>query len=258
MKTVKQIDHILIQTKNPIKIFELLSQTLGLPVVWEIKSFGPIFQSGGISLGNINIEILNYARILKILKIAPSKDGIIGIAFDPLGSVEDLMTSLNKAGISHGNPKEFKGKVDQKRQILFTNLSLKKILKNAQIFFCKYSFDAEARRNKFNEILKGQNGGLLGVESVKEIELTYSNDKTKREWAKLSQEQCDTNYVSFGNGPKIKLMKSNKDSIVSILVKVESLSRAKESLEGIKNVKINKQNEIIFEQEQYLGIKLCE
>ena len=147
---INQIDHILIQQKYTKEIFVTMSEILDLPIAWDIKSYGGLFVSGGICFGNINIEILNYARFLRILGVAPNKDGIIGIAF----------------------------------------------------------------------------------------------------------ESC----ISFKNGPVINLVKSKKDSILSILVKVKSIERAKEMLSKKQQITLNDNNEIIIEhkKECNLGLKLCE
>ena len=66
--------------------------------------------------------------------------------------------------------------------------------------------------------------------------------------------------ISFKNGPVINLVKSKKDSILSILVKVKSIERAKEMLSKKQQITLNDNNEIIIElkKECNLGLKLCE
>lgn len=54
---IKQLDHIIARIDDPFPLFRLLSETLGLPVSWPIKSY-QAFTSGGITLGNVNLEIL--------------------------------------------------------------------------------------------------------------------------------------------------------------------------------------------------------
>jgi len=55
-------------------------------------------------------------------------------------------------------------------------------------------------------------------------------------------------------------VKSKKDSILSILVKVKSIERAKEVLSKKQQITLNDNNEIIIElkKECNLGLKLCE
>ena len=259
---INQIDHILIQQKYTKEIFVTMSEILDLPIAWDIKSYGGLFVSGGICFGNINIEILNYARLLRILGVAPNKDGIIGIAFEPCNSVEYTSKILDKIGVHHGKPKPFNIKVAGEKKNLWTNLFLKGILSKFQMFFCKYSFNVDERRNRFNNQLIERNGGLLGVEYIKEITIGYSDDETLNLWKKLSQKEYGYSNccISFKNGPVINLVKSKKDSILSILVKVKSIERAKEMLSKKQQITLNDNNEIIIElkKECNLGLKLCE
>lgn len=54
---VKQLDHVIARVDDAAALHSLFSETLQLPVSWPVKSY-EAFTSGGISLGNINLEIL--------------------------------------------------------------------------------------------------------------------------------------------------------------------------------------------------------
>lgn len=261
-KLINQIDHVLIQTEHVYEVFDILSEVLDIPVVWNIKSYGGIFTSGGICFGNINVEILSYAKFLRIFGIVPNKDGIIGIAFEPDNSIEDTCKMLDEIKIDHGKPKPFSGKVAGEKKTLWTNLCLKNMLSKFQIFFCKYTFDVGERRNKFNKKLTEKNGGLLGVEYIKEVKIGCSNSKNLNLWKKLLQEENEQkkSCISFESGPVINLVETKEDCILSMLVKVKSIDKAKKMLSKNKQVSLNDNNEIIIKhkKEQYLGLKLCE
>ena len=53
----KQLDHLIARVENVSALFDTLTGTLGLPVAWPLASF-PAFQSGGVVLGNLYLEIM--------------------------------------------------------------------------------------------------------------------------------------------------------------------------------------------------------
>lgn len=55
---VKQLDHVIARVCDAPALHKLFSETLQLPVSWDVKSY-EAFTSGGVSLGNINLEILS-------------------------------------------------------------------------------------------------------------------------------------------------------------------------------------------------------
>lgn len=256
---INQVDHIMLQTKYAKEIFTDLSQVLDLPVTWDIKSYGGIFVSGGICFGNINIEILNFTKVLRLLRIVPDRDGVIGIAFEPSGPIKDTLNILDKRNIMHGKSEPFKTKVNGEKKVLWTNLDLKGMLPKSRIFFCKYNFDVSERRKRLNNKLVERNGGLIKAEYVKEITIGYTDDSTPDLWKKLSDKRSGSS-ISFNGGPLINLVKSQRDSILSVSVKVKSVDKAREVLSNNKQIKINSNNEIIFkhEKELHLGLKICE
>jgi hypothetical protein len=54
---LKQLDHVIARVCDAVALHRLFSETLGLPVSWDVKSYAS-FTSGGISLGNVMLEIL--------------------------------------------------------------------------------------------------------------------------------------------------------------------------------------------------------
>ena len=54
---VKQLDHVIARVDDPRRLFSVLTETLGLPVAWPLASY-PAFQSGGVALGNLYLEIM--------------------------------------------------------------------------------------------------------------------------------------------------------------------------------------------------------
>ncbi|HMF55098.1 MAG TPA: hypothetical protein VK619_01950, partial [Pyrinomonadaceae bacterium] len=95
---VKQLDHIIARTDDPQGLFSLFTETFGLPVSWPLASY-PVFASGGVTLGNINLEILSVAQ-----KNSGAQDGararFCAIAFEA-ASIEEKEKELRRRGISH-------------------------------------------------------------------------------------------------------------------------------------------------------------
>lgn len=59
---VKQLDHLIARVDDAQPLVTLLSEMLKLPVAWPLRSY-PAFTSGGITLGNLYLEILSCARL---------------------------------------------------------------------------------------------------------------------------------------------------------------------------------------------------
>ena len=58
---VKQVDHILIASSEAKELFTLLSDTFQFPVVWPMSDYGG-FASGGVAVGNVNLEVLRASE----------------------------------------------------------------------------------------------------------------------------------------------------------------------------------------------------
>ena len=54
---VRQVDHILIASSGAKELFSLLSDTFQFPVAWPMSDYGN-FASGGVAVGNVNLEVL--------------------------------------------------------------------------------------------------------------------------------------------------------------------------------------------------------
>src|SRR4051794_40292921 len=95
--TVRQIDHIMIETSEPVTLIELFSKTLGLPVAWPLKSYGP-FTSGAVYAGNVNLEFIRFdtSRFGRPIDAMSRIDGarLTGIALEPQKSTADSLAKM--------------------------------------------------------------------------------------------------------------------------------------------------------------------
>jgi hypothetical protein len=58
---LKQLDHVIARVGDAVALHRIFSETFGLPVAWDVKSYAS-FTSGGISLGNLMLEILTVGE----------------------------------------------------------------------------------------------------------------------------------------------------------------------------------------------------
>src|ERR671926_440289 len=83
----KQLDHLIARVEEPRALYDTFTQTLGLPAAWPLASF-PAFQSGGVALGNL------YLEIIQLGPRRPARPGrFCAIAYEaqPIGAaVEEL------------------------------------------------------------------------------------------------------------------------------------------------------------------------
>lgn len=92
---VKQLDHVIARTADPLSLHHLFSDTLKLPVSWAVKSYKS-FTSGGISLGNISLEILKVGE----KSAADDRDGARFCAFAfECESMEETVRELRRRGL---------------------------------------------------------------------------------------------------------------------------------------------------------------
>jgi hypothetical protein len=57
---IRQIDHIMIRTGDPRELFTLFADTLQLPVAWPLTSPRAGVITGGVGLGNVNVETIQF------------------------------------------------------------------------------------------------------------------------------------------------------------------------------------------------------
>jgi hypothetical protein len=124
---VKQLDHLIVRMDDPQPLFGLLSETLELPIAWPFRSY-PSFISGGVTLGNLYLEILSCA---------PQRDSSSGnsldarfaaIAFET-DSLDESVHELDRRKIPHGPGTHYvQREADGSKTKLYANVILGKML----------------------------------------------------------------------------------------------------------------------------------
>jgi len=125
--TVKQLDHLIIRIDDPWPLFELLSETLQLPIAWPLRSY-PSFMSGGITLGNLYLEILSCEPPHATSSRSAQDAQFAAIAFET-GSISESVRELRRRGIPHGPVVPYvETGADGKKTKLYANSILGKLL----------------------------------------------------------------------------------------------------------------------------------
>lgn len=180
-------------------------RSLGLPVAWKFAEYGPI-SSGGISLGNLNVELGSG--------ITPEA-GDQFATFEP-PALKGLTEDLDERGIKHGKPIPTKAG----SRLLYTRVVLPTYsqAKRMTTQFCAYAFPSGKPTTK----APANRAGVVNVSRV------ILNTKDPDSWEKLfaPSEASPGNVYSFSSGPLVQLEKSANASVASIEVKVKDVTRA--------------------------------
>ena len=236
---ISKIEHFYTSSPHAQELHNLFTNQLGLPVVWSYKTYST-FASGGVSLGNVVFEFVKSD--------SDSTSVSNGIALEPIQSAIDILTILKSADISHGQvDPNYYNLPDGTKKLAWSTLSLNQLLPDSiNLFICDYVYreTIENGRNKASSKLVNNNGGILGVEYLKEIIIgTEEIRNFKNELIKLPgiKKEKD-NLFTFSLGPGLRLKSSNNGMFFRILIKVKSIDNVKKQLQAmdISTIKTDK------------------
>jgi hypothetical protein len=221
---VRQIDHIMIETSDPAKLFTLFATTLGLPEAWPLKSFGA-FTSGGVFAGNVNLELIRFdtARFGGPIDAKAKVEGarLTGIAFEPIRNTSDSLVELEKREIGHGIPQAAPN---------WTNTQILGLLDKPGIaFICEFHFDLLDWRKSLFEKFNACQGGALGLKRISEV-LVETN--VPGSWQRFLG--ASTESFQLGSGPSIRLTPGDKSALPGIRCDVSSLVDARRALKKLE------------------------
>lgn len=251
---VKRIDHILMTPEDPRGLFDFMTQELKLPIAWAFREYEG-FASGGVFFGNVNLEalVMNQNNIS-----SPSR--IAGVAFEPAGPTAGVIEELRRRQITHGDPRTYEFGPEQSKIKMWTTTILHDFLPGSVVFICEYHpglFNPPAWRNTLQKKLEEVKGGPLGIEYVKELALRVKDkEKAIQKWQNLlspylfSPDGC----FAIGDGPRIRMVESDKDYIHSIIIKVKSLDNARKFLLSRGLLGQDKKFSIVLNVDKTFGI----
>ncbi len=221
---IRQVDHILVESRDPKALFSFFADTLQLPVAWPLAE-NKEYVTGGVGTGNLNLEFFLYPsrRI--------SATNVYGIAFEPY-PLADALRRLQSLKIPFSSPSPAISELpDGTRGTAWTTVDLPALSKSGMsLFLYEYSpafLKVDVRRKQLGNRLKLNNGGPLGIEKVSEIAISTSRFKEDMElWSKLLGQSAKSGKWNSGGGVAIRLFEGKTNGIQEITFKIESLQRA--------------------------------
>ncbi len=233
---IRQVDHIMIRTDDPGRLYAFFTELLQLPVAWPVMTPRAGVTTGGIGFGNVNVEAIQFPE----QKRRSSHAQLLGFAFEP-APLRECLAELDRRGITYGElrPLISMGK-DGSKNTLWANVTLRQFSDSdtpanatIHIFLSEYSptyVNVEERRARLRRQLVESGGGPLGVESVKEIVIGVSDlARARALWQKLLDPMRSSTSTAWqvGSGPAIRLVSAKENAIQELVISVASLPRAK-------------------------------
>lgn len=219
------MDHILIASSQAREFFSLLTETFELPVAWPMSDYGG-FVSGGVALGNANVEVIRDAGTAA----GSPKSRWSGVALEP-GHLRDALAGLKARGIGHGVPAPFRSGLFT---TLWTTVSLPEVSgPDSQVFLCEYEDDISERRSRLAEQLRARQGGPLSILSIKEVVVGAQDpDAAWKNWGRLLGPASSEGVWSLEAGPAIRVIEADEDGVRGLVVEVKSLEQARQFLKA--------------------------
>jgi hypothetical protein len=231
---IRQIDHIMIRAGEPRELFAFFAETLGLPIAWPMTSPRPGVMTGGVGVGNVNVEAI------QVPGQTDPRPRLIGLAFEP-SPLEESLSELNRRGLAtwERRPLIATGP-DGSKRTLWTNVTLRQFSDSdnpgdatIHIFLSEYSpgyVNVDERRARLRSQLNKAGGGPLGVIDVKEVIIGAVDVNGARQlWQRLLDPTPSTgsNTWQIGDGPAVRLVAAKQNQAQALVIRVASLERAK-------------------------------
>jgi hypothetical protein len=140
---VRRVDHLIVRVHSPEPLFTTLTKQLLLPQAWPVST-NPFYTSGGVHLGNLNLEIMQVGQQARLARL-------YGIAFE-LSPPEVSQPALSLRGIPHTPPMPFFIVDDQGWQVTaWTNTYLGGLLNDNRAARLFFSFSQRAPKDTWEQ-----------------------------------------------------------------------------------------------------------
>ncbi|MFC1499580.1 hypothetical protein ACFL6T_01005 [Candidatus Zixiibacteriota bacterium] len=229
---IVRVDHIVAQSTQAQHLYEFLHDELLLPEVWPFTDYGG-FASGGLSLGNVVIEIIKWNETNSRLT---DQATFQGIAFEPAGSASSTIEWMDQKSIGHSALDPYAINIDGEELVLWETFSIEVPPTISVIFVCDYK-DREAfvqePQAASSQALLNSGGGPVGILACREIVIAVTDiEGDTNDWIRLLGQARLTSpgLFEFSVGPAVRLVESSDVGIREIVLEVRSLDQAREFL----------------------------
>lgn len=161
-----KVDHVGVSVTVAEPAFEFCRDKLGLPVAWPLAEYGPV-HTGGIGLGNLNLELLEASPLL-----SPREPAAVGlVAFQPAPpSMAELVATLAHREVGHQGPLTIVEGIFGFTNVLVSELGVD------LTFFCAYHHPGSHDNAVRTAELSAVDGGTLGLQGVTELRAAVDVD----------------------------------------------------------------------------------
>ena len=185
----KQLDHLLSRVENPRRLFDTLTGTLGLPVAWPFRSY-PSFQSGGVALGNLYLEVFQCGARRE------SRAGrFCAIAYET-PPIAEAVRELSRRRIPHTPPAPYRERgADGGEALIRSNVVLGRMLGRDFLLDLTVSLSRLPGAARLSDAGSGsaldrwQMDKLFGRDVVFLFEFFYENIKDQPHWSEFGSHE---------------------------------------------------------------------
>jgi len=214
-------------------VYNFLKDDLQLPVVYTPVTYGER-KYAGLWAGNLVLE--PCGPFSNMTYATPDFTAMFyGITFESYKSSMESATQLDQRGIEHKPPYAF-------IVISDPNLCGQNLI--VSIMDNPGRFQEQAKHDALTSQLRDNQGGPLGILYVEEIQVGCTDEQNVDKWKTFLApiRQFDQHRWRLGNGPAIRLVKSELKEIKGVVFRVASLESAIRYLETKKMLASRNQN----------------
>lgn len=223
---VVDVDHVtaVLAGRAARQLFSALSR-MGMFVAWPYADYGP-FESGGVRLGNVNLEVIGVdGQAGEGMPAAGEPAGVSGwprqfVMLAP-PSLPGLPAMLDERGVRHGEPEPFPPHAPGEpryRTVDLPDLSSDTLT----VRFC-----ACPEGSQTGTVPPGD---LAGVQEVERVVLGARDaDQARQRWAALLSPGAEEPGPAWqpGFGPAVEVRPAAEDAVVELVLRVRSLATAR-------------------------------
>jgi hypothetical protein len=243
-----RVDHIMFLPRDHAALVALLTDTLGLPLVWPTSPRGGD-NSSGISLGNVNLEVVHRDR----------ENASLSSLFLQADDWESLRTRLVARAIETLEPSA--GPIDSARLDRgprWTTIGLRGFGRG--MFMIQYHhFDMNERRAGFAAALSQRQGGPLGVVRLHEVVVAADSLETRLPlWNKLfGPTTGGSRGWALSAGPRVTVVRPGDPRADLLVIEVESTRRAAGALDRLGIAYDREGEQLMLNPKRMYGLRLA-